>query len=1080
MYAYRCTAREFGTLAETLAPADIADEATIRAFIVYSAEWWQRRYDGSHWAWEPLLDSLHWDQVHYPDLYLPVRNSLRWWRVDLVRLHSGNRYLSTFACQGGLALALVADANSRVTQYLRAVLRHTAAYGQFVEDAIDLARDQQHLLRPPTLRRDYVFRLAADLAEAVLSLQQDAQSEDPLNALDQTRPGWRENMPLDLDNERARELLTGLLREASRDRTAPVNDFRVERFLRYTGIGWRLGARVRLPASITAENLARHLKVRTDTLPSRLQVRTPGDRVRVFGMYAAQANDYILTSRETQSVIELWDEEATQEIRLQFRAGDAIGEVVVPGRGNALGDLPWSFRRDDHEAPFIGEGSVSNRAPIILVLLPKDTPENKGLSFPIDHDMVMVLGRVLRSIGDRTEITTIAGRCTITPSAGQGEDDDYRLFGQRLYTMESDWPLFRGVPKLRVANSESPDIVRTVRSDELSWRRPGQDWQTHPTGFGLWQVRHMRSGELRFHTHLGILPDGFMCSLQPGTTISTGSVELTGADGAMAVGYAEGAEFTTQVEGNIIRIHVDAGETTVVPSRIALRLHWDGADELPMYAPFPGRGARFLRDGKPVDGTISFDDLYGVQATAISASANDRFWAEGELMADDLPRGLNRVAFFRVPLSKSGLTHDLSLVDLRTTIELLLGASSSSRATVRLRLVDSFQNHTHELTVQQFAESIKYNDNTRTVVAEHPTADDEPPPTFEAMALARPDVDPVPLINTTDGAAVPQDQSVDGPCLIVACNAHRTRFRPIVIPGQTHDRPGQRDKCRPSLRQSVCLKGRKSRLEAIGISLDAMIAEEDSIQIEDEWSFLTDTLLRTDGLPPTFFELLRVLVQKPRILVRCMFRLDGTPRQLLWGLNHQLPFSWLMIRREIWRTEAIMALNRWREQLSEVEDGHLIAKKYVRSILSEGADLFPGLDTVFLDVSFDMDRKTVPWPIVAAAVSERDRQTNCQLTLRYSMDDWPRGYGRREWVRELEEGERLLRLNIWQNDGRSRERQAIFDTPVAAAWCCFRSNPTDRITFLVKRIRAHDPEWFDLVYRSAWLQLSFMQDQGTI
>ena len=171
-----------------------------------------------HWAWEPLLESINWRSVHYPDLYQPVREALRWWKLDPVRLTTSVRYLGTFACQGGLPLALVGNANSRVIQYLRAVLKHTAAYRQFVDDPIELARDQQHLLRPPTLRRDYVFRLAADLTEAVLNLRDDVQDEDPLGALDRAQPDWRASMPLDLGDARARDLLTGLLREAVRDR----------------------------------------------------------------------------------------------------------------------------------------------------------------------------------------------------------------------------------------------------------------------------------------------------------------------------------------------------------------------------------------------------------------------------------------------------------------------------------------------------------------------------------------------------------------------------------------------------------------------------------------------------------------------------------------------------------------------------------------------------------------------------------------------------------------------------------------------------------------------------------------------
>lgn len=331
LYAYRCTAQEFATLTETLeqnAPlGSRAGNAVIRAFVLYASEWWQRRYDGRHWAWEPLLASIGWYSVDYPELYEHVRKAWNWWKVDLVRLPTSIRYLGTFACQGGLPLALVGDPGSRVTQYLRAVLKHAAAYRQFVEDPIDLARDQQDLLRPPTLRRDYVFRLAADLIEAVLDLQSDAQNDDPLNALDQARPDWRRTMPLDLEDKRASDLLTGLLREAAQGQATPVNDFRVERFLRQTGVGWRLGARVRLPASISANNLARQLRVPEDVLPPRIEVRMQSELV--IGLYAAQSGEFLLPP-SARSSTEFWDSEAAEEVRLRFLAGGEVGEPLVP------------------------------------------------------------------------------------------------------------------------------------------------------------------------------------------------------------------------------------------------------------------------------------------------------------------------------------------------------------------------------------------------------------------------------------------------------------------------------------------------------------------------------------------------------------------------------------------------------------------------------------------------------------------------------------------------------------------------------------------------------------------------------
>ena len=85
LYAYRCTGEEFESLAEALSrnpPQNgSASDMQIRAFVLYAAEWWQREYDGSQWAWEPLLEHIGWGGIHYLDLYEPVRSAWSWWKA---------------------------------------------------------------------------------------------------------------------------------------------------------------------------------------------------------------------------------------------------------------------------------------------------------------------------------------------------------------------------------------------------------------------------------------------------------------------------------------------------------------------------------------------------------------------------------------------------------------------------------------------------------------------------------------------------------------------------------------------------------------------------------------------------------------------------------------------------------------------------------------------------------------------------------------------------------------------------------------------------------------------------------------
>jgi len=1072
LYAHRCTAEEFESLRETLAQVDPchSEARSIEAFVLYAAEWWQREYDGGHWAWEPLLQSIGW-RIDYPDLYESVRTALRWWQVGLVRSETSTRYLGTFACQGGLPLALVGDAHSKVTQYLRAVLRHTAEYQSFVDDPIDLAKDQQHLLRPPTLRRDYVFRLAAELTTAVLDLRDYAGDEDPLNALDQAHPHWRETMPLDLGNERARELLTGLLREAARVRTSSTDEFRVERFLRRTGNGWRLGARIQPPAVVPTDYLAHQLGTPKDDLPPRLEVRLQGDRVHVVGLYAKSPDndDYVWSSRGTR---EIWDAEATAEVRLQFLSKGVFGEGVVPNRGSALGELPWIFREDANECPFIGEGSVSNRAPELVALVPEGCTTDQKADGLTESDIpsmttdIRVMDRILWRIAKLTAIETGSGRCVIRP-ASQPVEEEYRLTGKRFYNLNTNWPLFRGQPAMRIAKP-GQTTPRMVPVEEISWRRTGEDWQQHPDTFGLWEVRHVCNGELRYLGRIGRLPEQFDSRIEPGSDMREGHLIFNGAKGARISGGEGETEVAAQVEGDTVRVHIFSQETSP-PAHVRLRLHWRGATPLSVFAPFPGQGGRFLRNGQPLEGGIVVDDLYGVWAIALSPDNFQKFWIEGDLKAPD--EGLLRVAHFRLQLHQSGAIYELPLIDVRPMIELLLASSSSSAARVTLRIVDRHGKE-HGIThVSRFAAALEYDVDVA-FVSMKPELIHEPAETFEALPIARPNDDPVPLnVIQSDGAPhgaiLSQDLNIKEPWLVVARHDDRVRIQPVTIGG--NDDPVEN----PSLCSAISLGNRDSRMRAIAEAMDAMLTIEDAECDDREWAFLTDTLLRAEELPATALDIITALIMNPRLLVRCMFRLDSAPRQLLWRLEDELPFSWLLIKREIWWSEAKQAVDRLRDQLANAMDDQ-IACEHVNSILEEGAKRISALNTVATDVALRLQGGRLSKEFVEMVELERDRRTPEQIRIRAAQNDWPEGDGRKEWQKELERGD-LLKTR-WQHPDELRPRQPILDTPIAAAWCCFLAQPTKRTTFLVKRIRAHDDQWFDWAYSAAWYRLALIQD----
>ena len=560
-----------------------------------------------------------------------------------------------------------------------------------------------------------------------------------------------------------------------------------------------------------------------------------------------------------------------------------------------------------------------------------------------------------------------------------------------------------------------------------------------------------------------------------------GHLLLTGGVSVRVAGHDPEAVVTARTEGDAVRVQVAAKDAITPPVRVKLRLHWPGAAELAVEAPFPGQGGRLLREGQPLNRGLAVDELYGVRAMAFSPNSTQKFWIEGVLRAEDLG-GLVHVAYFRRPLLKSGVTHELPLIDVRPRIDLLLSASSSSDARVDLRIVDRFQKCHDTAQVSRFAATLECEpDKSRVSVS--PTMVDDPVPTFEATPLARPGDDPVQLdpIGADDapnGAVLPHDLNLGEPWLVVMRHDERVRVRPVRI-----DEPIGPGACSglvssesPRLADSLSIAERELRTEKIAEAMNDMLTAGDSEPEEEEWSFLTDSLLRAEGLPATALDLCRVLVTKPRLLVRSLFRLESAPRQLLWQLERELPFSWLLIRHDIWWSEAKQAFDRHREQLAGDHDRNRIAREHVEKILDEGADRLPALDTVCTDVAVRLEGGRLSDDFFEKRREERNKQATEQIRLRASLDDWPRGDGRREWTQELERGDLLDRLDMWQDPDEHPRRQPIFDTPIAAAWCCFLSKPTDRTVFLVKHIRAHDPEWFDMAYSTAWFQLARILD----
>ncbi|WP_267926095.1 hypothetical protein [Desulfolithobacter dissulfuricans] len=112
LFRYRMTEQEFGDLEKSLQSwlaslsgfdnlARLADVPLFyKLFVLYGAEWWRRRYDGSGFSWEPILHDLRADPDAWNAMQRSrcVKNGLSSWRVK-VRQHGGCDIFSALPCR---------------------------------------------------------------------------------------------------------------------------------------------------------------------------------------------------------------------------------------------------------------------------------------------------------------------------------------------------------------------------------------------------------------------------------------------------------------------------------------------------------------------------------------------------------------------------------------------------------------------------------------------------------------------------------------------------------------------------------------------------------------------------------------------------------------------------------------------------------------------------------------------------------------------------------------------------------------------------------------------------------------------
>jgi hypothetical protein len=1110
--SYRCNEDEFIALIDTMRAAVPQLRDTRRApalacaaFCLFASEWWRREYDGGPWKWEPLLAAIGLDGTPPQQLYLPVERGLRFWKRELLAISVGRGFLVTLACEGGLPLRLIDRDGHHLRRYFRALLEEFRIHRRAGRDPEWLAERAGHNL-PRSLRQKVVYAISGQLIAQIWDLQAKVgDARDPLGALDGVEPGWRDRLPLRVEDATAEALLKNLVQEASRLAAAEPTRISVARLLKETLSGWRLAAEVDLPGVTPAKDLASLLEKHDESdLDSRLELYAlDHSDVPYLLAYASQRvragqTEYLL-EKPGRAALVLGANVAAGSIRIVATAGSRRTQPKLLPQGEALSSLPWIFvSSSDADVPrFSGQGSGRTRYLEAWVAAPESSspePEDGASCNPVGR--IKELHRAVYHVTGSVRFRDSEGTfCVVKTGQATEGGPDYQIAG-KVERLRGNVPVYSSVPKLWCYDTPQ-SRPRPIPLAEIEWRPAGQgSWQRGPPQtFGLIDARHVEGGELRFRSRFGFVPSGLSVSWKHGHSYREGAIELGGLDGGR-VGWQETPDVNIEIDSradpetsDVVLHCVADGEP---PADLAIVLVWPGGVSLEIFVPFPAKGARFLTsDGRALaDGAVvSFRQLTGLRAVASSSRSSDKFVVTGALLAEDASPGLTRSGIWeQVPATDGIFRLDLSY--LAEQFAQLFSASSDLDAHVNLR-IEYERGATPEyrrLDVRRFDLELE-PDRAEGVVrlasqgSEPITLDKAGAFRLEAKALWDPTREPVPLAVISSDPMDPQvqwrvDESLlePGPWLIVGWEGSWCRFRPLLwtigaIPEDALDVFCESGAIGDALR----VPNPKERRRAIDAALSYL--EEDPA--DPNWGLLSEYFAAFRDLPAPSLDLFGCVAVRPKTAVGLLLRADEAQFDAVWERLEELPFSWHLVPVEAWMQAASSLATHYRDQLVDFGgdvDG-LLRQFFSTFAKRVPVKLEPLGHIIELVGSMEIIPGLVDKPgLLSIARSQQGRahlikhlSVARQDLLRAQADaEWPQGHQVGNWsgankdlLTEFQE------LWLKPPDGVGF-RSDVLHAPIIAALASTFNLPVNRdLVCEIKRLRRFDERWFDTAYSVA-------------
>jgi hypothetical protein len=870
LFTYRVSEDEFARLTESLSSVTVAEfnghVVCKKAFVLYAATWWNRRYSGGHWAWEPIFTPIGLQYYIDPNNRSAyVSEGLRSWGLKPVATQRA--YLGAIVYNGGIPNHILTLANGALARFIARIIQ-VAPINALCEDYERIASDPTivGLLAPVYQQTDF-YKLVAELLvqlKQIIETVPANENADRVTQFDRIVPNWRDRLPLGLDSAASRELvnqIAGHIQGAVGQVPFPVTRWWIR-----DGDVWIPQITVEKRSRVMIQDLIRQFGP-FNKIPKAVEVSI-GGHVTIFELYRNFAFDgqFHVKGRD---LLRRSDVDLESPVSVILRLDD---DTELYARGNQFKSLDfsqiWRIHGDiaDRRLKIKSVGPFRTSAQSVLVSIPHDS-RLQNEAAPV----CTFAGRNCYLL-ETTSIVESADGTNYVINVGDSDEDlidvEFDIGGGNKYNdlLWSSVPVFSEHPTVQqfsdavyIGSVPANQVIYGVRR-----ARPG-----------LSRVRVTQDENVVWSADYILLPDFDVSRSESGSGYV--SFLITGLDHFIPV--AVEGQFSFLWEGDVLTITTLNDRPLPPRVTVALANAQETRLSLQLGCPLP----------QPMLLTGTGELISGDQSVSLEEFASTRFYSDMQTR-EELVVVLENQTRFVTTMGRMQIgRNDVSLGRLWDKVEVLLSETDDLDASVTVRLEIGVQ-PICEFSVSRFGFRLIPDQNNGIVSV-------DPISVPSSISLG--------LINLTDALPVFElsrlnphlwnvnVQGLSGPSLIFATNESQVSIRSLLWNADYDQEPNS------TLLSAMCEYDPVIREARIRVVLSEMATN----MSHRDWETCFRLLDNFKHLPLSTLDFVRLSIREPAFLVMLVFTMPAELAQIVIPrLEIELPFVWELVPLTAWRS----------------------------------------------------------------------------------------------------------------------------------------------------------------------------------